>query len=696
MHQVPFFVDIRNVALGENGDSFLSPNIGADGINLTIVMLSLNRANLTVRLVESLKRHVPHFAGRILVGDNGSTPDQLAELHRYFSEQVPFRWRILEFGRNFGVAGGRNRAFREVESNWILSLDNDIFLTADPFPKLQQDLGLLGCHFMNVPLLNPDLATFYCFGGHLQTVVQAGVPRLSFDYPLPPGSRLAEAERVAPGGQPFLGSFLLGGASLLRKDSFFEAGAFDDAMLIGFEDVDFSLRLFRQGRKVGCSAIPTFVHDHPPADSDPDREYERRRYSRKILHDSAMHLERKHGFRVWGDEVDSWLMEQERKQNFDTGPIAAPVQAVAAPRRPRIALVTDVENWAFSNISRQIKRHLADSYDIDIIPMVRLAEIEKTRWRERGSAGHHLEGGGSAMGQLLIQSADYDIIHVFWREYLMLIGTPILESYAAFLGMTQAEFHERFIRRACITTAVYDHLHCDPASLAARRHIFNEIAAAYTVSSERLDRHYRATPDIRPPAMVIEDGVDTDLFRPRELERFDTIAEREVAIGWVGNSKWAAALEDFKGVHTILIPAVEELRAEGLPIRLELADRQQAHVPHAQMPRYYGSIDLYICTSKIEGTPNPVLESMACGVPVITTDVGIVPQVFGPLQREFILEERSVACLKAAIRKLVSQPALFRSLSDENLRSIEPWAWRRQVMKFDRFFQDVLRSRPTA
>jgi radical SAM protein with 4Fe4S-binding SPASM domain len=700
MHQVPFFVDIRHLALAEPGNGWLSPNIGADGANVTIVLLSMNRSNLTIRMVESVKQHVPYFAGRILVADNGSSPEELTALRQYLQVHCPFAWQILEFGTNFGVAGGRNRAFREVDTDWVLSLDNDIYLAADPFPTIQRDMGLLGCRFLSVPLLNPDLRSFYSFGGHLSTSIQNREPRLTIDFVLPPGSNIEAAERVAPEGTPFLCSFLFGGASVLHRDSFFAEGAFDDAMFIGFEDIDFSLRLFRAGMKVGCSALTAFVHDHPPAENDPDRDYERRRFSRQVLHESAMHLEQKTGFRVWGEEVDSWLAENERKQGFVKGGSTAAVikaQVGASPRRkPRIALITDIDGWAFANISNQIKRHLSSDYEFDIIPMVRLGEIEKARWRERGSKGHYWDGGASALGQLLIQSTDYDIIHFFWREYLTLVGTPLLETYAAFLGMTSEEFFERFIRSACITTAVYDHLHGDAESITARRHVFNEISFAYTVSSERLNLHYRAMADLRPPSMVIEDGVDTELFYPQNLERFDDIANREIVIGWVGNSKWAATLEDFKGVHTILIPAVEQLRADGLPVRLELADRQTAHVPHAEMPRYYASIDLYVCTSKIEGTPNPVMESMACGVPVITTDVGIVPQVFGPLQRQFILEERSIECLKAAVRRLMSQPEMFRRLSEENLHFIEPWAWHRQVKKFDSFFQQVLRSQAIA
>lgn len=699
MHQVPFFVDLRHLALTEPGGAWLTPNIGADGANLTIVLLSMNRANLTIRMMDSVKRHVPHFAGRILVADNGSSPEELVAMRQHLQAHCPFPWQILEFGTNLGVAGGRNRAFREAETDWVMSLDNDIYLVTDPLPTLQRDIGVLGCRFLSVPLLNPGCDTFYSFGGHLQVSVLDGVPRLTLNCLLPPNTKVGAADRIVPDGQPFLCSFMFGGASVLHRESFLAAGGFDDAMLVGFEDLEFSLRLFRTGMKIGSSSVRAFVHDHPPAASTEDKDYERTRFSRRILYESAMHMERKTGFRVWSDRVDEWLVANERKQGFTTEATPASLSAglpAGTRKRPRIALITDIEGWAFHNISNQIQRHLSGRYDFDVIPITRLGEIQKARWREGGSTGAYWEGGASAVGQVLIQSGDYDIIHFFWRDLLTVIGTNLLAAYAGSIGMTPAEFHDRFIRHACITTAVYDHLYGDIEGIAPRRRIFNELTVAYTVSSERLDRHYRAIPDLRPPTMVIEDGVDTTLFRPQRLERFDAIAHREVVIGWVGNSKWAATLEDFKGVHSILIPAVKQLRAEGLPVRLELADHQNAHVPHAEMPRYYGSIDLYVCTSKIEGTPNPVLESMACGVPVITTDVGIVPQVFGPLQREFILQERSVECLKAAVRRLVSQPWLFRQLSNENLRSIQPWAWHRQVEKFDRFFQQVLRSRAVA
>jgi glycosyltransferase involved in cell wall biosynthesis len=66
---------------------------------------------------------------------------------------------------------------------------------------------------------------------------------------------------------------------------------------------------------------------------------------------------------------------------------------------------------------------------------------------------------------------------------------------------------------------------------------------------------------------------------------------------------------------------------------------------------------------------------MACGVPVISTDVGIVPEAFGPHQRNFLLSERSVPAMKAAVSRLLDDPAQLSALSRENLVSVKAWDW---------------------
>jgi glycosyltransferase involved in cell wall biosynthesis len=662
-----------HTVLGDDAHRERGPNIGRNGANLTVMLLSLNRSGLTLRLLESIARHVPGFAGEVLIADNGSEPAELAVV-RNACAALPFRSRILALGQNYGVAGGRNRAMREVRTDWALSLDNDIYFVGDPLPSIQADIAILGCHFLNLPLLDSDGKTLFARGGHLYVSEHNGELQVGGGSACRPEKMLGRAE------QPFLSTFLFGGASVLNRHTFARLGGFDEGMFVGFEDTDFSIRLFREGLKIGNTTVETLVHDHPKPESGVDRDYERQRFAREVLRRSAEHLEKKHGFRVWNDAVNEWLRTRHEELGLHTEapdePIA-PAKPVAAPtgtissvhRRARIVLVPDTSGWAFSNIAAQVERNLGKRFDFLTVPADTM---------------------GDDRARLLLLSVDYDLVHFFWRPEAFTVSEGNLRGYADALGMEWPSFHERYVGSRVFTTAVYDHLFLDREAKKHYLPLFRDLVSAYYVSSQRLAQIYRDIPGYPAPAAVLEDGVDLELFKPRRLERFRREG-RELVVGWAGNSKWAKERHDSKGVNTILRPAIDELRREGLPIRTRFADRAERQIGLAEMPAYYSTIDVYVCASEMEGTPNPVLESMACGVPVISTNVGVVPEAFGKLQSQFMLRDRSIETLKRALRRLFKEQHLLAQLSAENLSQIREWDWTKKAQGFASFFERALR-----
>lgn len=681
LKDVGYIIERTHELLAADVAAKAGPNIGLHGANLTILLLSLNRSSLTINLLNSIREKLPQFAGKLLIADNGSITGELAAV-RDACAAMPFDATVLELDRNYGVAGGRNRGFAAATTDWVMCLDNDMYFLSDPLELIQRDIALLGCHFLNLPLLDRDGKTLFALGGHLYVSVDGGVLRIGA------GSVYPQASFDHAPEQPFLSTFLFGGASVINRATFDRVGGFDEGMFIGFEDIDFSVRLHQAGLKIGNTRAVAIVHDHPPATNTDDQDYERKRFARDTLKRSAEHLEAKHGMIVWSTVVDDWLKQRQRELGVDVEDDAAPptasptatVAGFATPLlaasvrpKPKIALVVDVEGWAFWNISQQVMRHLGDRYEFR--PIV-TQEVDN-------------------VAHVFMMARDCDLVHVFWREYLRLVLHAHPRVYTEWLGCSYDRLLAELKSRA-ISTCVYDHLYLTPAEIDERRPFYTEWLAGYYVGSQRLRRAYDAMPDFRKPLAVLEDGVDLRMFGPRDLERFRRIDGREVVLGWAGNSKWSADIEDFKGVHTILKPAVEQLRAEGVPVRLELADASQRRRAHHEMVDFYASLDAYVCTSKIEGTPNPVLESMACGVPVITTDVGVIPEAFGPQQKSFVLAERNIDCLKDAIRRLVGRPETFRELSEENLRSIQAWDWSIKARNFAPYFDACLAARASA
>ena len=419
------------------------------------------------------------------------------------------------------------------------------------------------------------------------------------------------------------------------------------------------------------------VHDHPKPQTKSDIEYERTRFTRGVLRDSANYLEDKYGFDFWSAGVDFWLDSKHNSLALNPGELqpAAPegqiAEALSTKSRPTIALVIDSENWAFANIAKQIVKQLSATYDFKIIATEIVDNIN----------------------QVLMMTEDCDITHFFWRESINLVNFPSFGFYAESLGSSTDEFKRRFVDSRIITSAVYDHLFLSDEEIAARVPLFNQILSGYTVSSQRLFDIYGNISGYPPPSQLAEDGVDLMLFKPQNTHRFNELENRPMVIGWAGNSKWSAEREDFKGFHSILQPAIEQLQKEGLNIKTCYADRQNVFIPHDEMPDYYAQIDVYVCPSKIEGTPNPILESMACGVPVVTTDVGVVPQLLGPLQKQCIVEDRTVEGFTDMLRSLYQRRAvLLPELSLENLESIQSWSWSIKVGNFAKFFDDVLQK----
>lgn len=333
--------------------------------------------------------------------------------------------------------------------------------------------------------------------------------------------------------------------------------------------------------------------------------------------------------------------------------------------KSKIAIIVDKEGWALYNAAEQIQKNLNKFYDIDIIPM---------------------EIFGDNVVKLFLYGTSYDLMFFTWRGIISWLYSDFSKEYIYKLGFEYEEFLEKYIRGKNIVTAIYDHLFIN--SETERTDFVLNNVKAYTVCSEKLNKIYNEYPNDKKPSMIISDGVDLELFKMTNMQKYNNIGNKTIKIGWTGNSKFTDEKDDdLKGLNKIIKPAIQELCEEGYNIELEVADRNIKMITHNEMPNYYNNIDIYVCASRTEGHPDTVLEAMACGVPVISTDVGIVPEVFGKKQKEFIIN-RTKDDLKSKIIKLLENKQMMKELSEENLKQIQDWSWNKKTEMFKHFFDD--------
>lgn len=337
------------------------------------------------------------------------------------------------------------------------------------------------------------------------------------------------------------------------------------------------------------------------------------------------------------------------------------------PQPIHVLLCPDKPSWAFDNIATNIARYagantISKLYMQDVI------------------GNEHL-----FFEALLLKRID--LCHIFWREDLFYLLHPhTIDKAARQLGL-EYETMVRAINSCAFTTSVYDHLFSNSADLQERRSGF-AMVDGYTVSSARLHSIYAAEPELPAPDLIITDGIDVERFRPSGTDRS---ADRS-AIGWVGNSAWGKKSQslDVKGYHRLFQPMMNELQARGIAVEAKVADSQINRIRFEDMPDFYRQMNVFICTSSMEGTPNPVLEAMACGVPVVATDVGIVPEIFGDLQKRFIIEDATPGNFADAVAELLGDERLRRQISEQNRSRALEWSWEIKTADWWPFWEGVM------
>ena len=100
----------------------------------------------------------------------------------------------------------------------------------------------------------------------------------------------------------------------------------------------------------------------------------------------------------------------------------------------------------------------------------------------------------------------------------------------------------------------------------------------------------------------------------------------------------------------------------------------------------YWRASCYVCASQSEGTPNPALEALACGVPVISTPVGNMPEVLRDGENGLLVERDVQALARAMARLRGEDPAPWRAAARASI--LDGWTWPQKVRRYE----DMLRA----
>jgi D-inositol-3-phosphate glycosyltransferase len=200
----------------------------------------------------------------------------------------------------------------------------------------------------------------------------------------------------------------------------------------------------------------------------------------------------------------------------------------------------------------------------------------------------------------------------------------------------------------------------------------HRIIAPTEKEKEELIRHYGSSPE---RISVVPCGVNLELFQPVDKE----IAKQKLGFTDDKSILFVGRIEPLKGIDQLIkaIPylqngqqpklvliggdehsqyEIEKLQELSRNLHIENSVTFLGSIKHEQMPYFYSAADACVVPSYYESFGLVALESLACGTPVVATDVGALKGVIHQGETGYVVTDSTPRRLADKIALLLSRP----------------------------------------
>jgi len=117
------------------------------------------------------------------------------------------------------------------------------------------------------------------------------------------------------------------------------------------------------------------------------------------------------------------------------------------------------------------------------------------------------------------------------------------------------------------------------------------------------------------------------------------------------------------------------------------------YVPEEDLPCLYSAAELFVYPSSYEGFGIPLLEAMACGTPVITSNISSLPEVVG--DAGILVNPTDIDELAFAIQSVLNSESLQKDMKFKGLKRAKLFTWEETARRTLQVYEEVYRERKT-
>jgi glycosyltransferase involved in cell wall biosynthesis len=117
-------------------------------------------------------------------------------------------------------------------------------------------------------------------------------------------------------------------------------------------------------------------------------------------------------------------------------------------------------------------------------------------------------------------------------------------------------------------------------------------------------------------------------------------------------------------------------------------------VAQEQVPELYDSTDIFLNGSEIDNQPLSILEAFACGLPIVTTDAGGIPDMVSAENTALVVKRGDYEAIAHAAIRLLEDPQLAETIVRQGLKECPKYAWISVRDEWMELYEEVASRRP--
>ncbi|WP_254530974.1 glycosyltransferase family 4 protein [Natrinema gelatinilyticum] len=198
---------------------------------------------------------------------------------------------------------------------------------------------------------------------------------------------------------------------------------------------------------------------------------------------------------------------------------------------------------------------------------------------------------------------------------------------------------------------------------------------------------------------IVYPGVDPTQFRPGVEPAFESDGPAILFVGRFVDSKGidelleaVTGLEGRQEIH--FVGRGERDCIQRRAARLGIDDAVVCHgeIPHPDLPSYYAAADVFCLPSHTESFGLANIEAMACGVPVVTTDLEGIKTYLANGENGLLVQVGDPKDLADKLSMLLDSPELRSRLGEQARADVQEFTWATQAKRLEQICRDGLET----